>query len=459
MINFCSNMMSYAKHIVLSLILVFIAPFVHAATGPGPAQVSGEITEHVPPALEGSSSPFIIKPVSRITLESFYYPDYANKPYCFENAEGRCLTKKFQEFTDIEGYGKYGNRFSVYYRTQVDQDGQFTLKKAYGVLRTGIWSWEVGKDTVWMGPGYHGSFLLSNNAEGFLLVRVRTEEPFRFPWIFSRLGEFKYDLFRGWSDNSSLLGQRLSWRPVKLLEIGANQVVYIPPGKRFAVYDYPHVFVSSNENVGSQRTDRYNNDQKASVDIALDMPFLDRISPFVTGRVYGEYGGNDFTGFWQQGPDKRGFKFVDIAWLAGLFLTTGDVDFRFEYANQIYPPPWYTELNTRMGQIMGYYMGGMADDLFFETTIRHKPVSIKIFCERERQGVSEGATDFNAPPETKYGFGLTPAYQFERYTFFTNLIYNHYHNVNFSNDPVQFDIHPGTNRDEFIAGLGVAITF
>ncbi len=101
----------------------------------------------------------------------------------------------------------------------------------------------------------------------------------------------------------------------------------------------------------------------------------------------------------------------------------------------------------------------MADDLFFETTIRHRPASIIIFFDRERHCVSEGNLNFNAPPEIKYEVGMTPAYQLGRYTFFTNLIYNYYRNVNFSNDPVLFDIHPGTRRREIIAGLGVEIVF
>lgn len=444
---------------------------------------------------EPDSSSFI-KPVSKLTLQGFYYSDYLKKTYCFENAEGRCLDKEFNPFAAIEGKGRVDDKYYIYYKTELNEDGQLRLKKAYGLMKAGIWSLEAGKDTVWVGPGYHGSLILSNNAEGFLLVRVRTEEPFRLPWLLSYLGEFKYDLFRGWSDNSSILGHRLSWRPMPLLEIGGNQVVYIAPGKNYSISEYPHVFVSSNENSwvsGDQSAPKtFDNDQKASIDIALDMPFLSKITPFINGKLYAEYGGNDSFAAWQK-EDKATFKtmwkrqdtkwvwpigldFLNIGWLAGLFLTTGDVDFRVEYAENYdsYPlfydlydelggnrrhGPWYTHMNTRDGMIMGHQMGNMADDLFFEITLRHNPASLKINFDQERRGFSNGSGNNNNPPETRYQYGLRPSYRFKTYTLFADLIYNHYRNVNFSNDALSVDVHPGTRLDEYIAGLGMEISF
>ncbi len=127
----------------------------------------------------------------------------------------------------------------------------------------------------------------------------------------------------------------------------------MPPGEKFTIFDYPHIFFSSNENVGSQITDRYNNDQKASVDIALEMPSLSKISPFMFGKIYGEWGGNDINAFWQSEDHKwvwpLGFKLMDIGWLAGLFLTTGNVDLRFENTNQIYAHPAVFDIEYAQG--------------------------------------------------------------------------------------------------------------
>jgi hypothetical protein len=376
-----------------------------------------------------------------------------------------------------------------YYKSELNGDGQLRLKKGYGLVKMGIWSFEAGKDTIWIGPGYHGSFLLSNNAEGFNLFRLRTDEPFRLPWIFSHIGEFKYDIFRGFADNFSILGHRLSWRPIPLLELGANQVVYIPPDKHYSIADYPHILFSSGENIGgTQTTNQFNNDQKGSLDIALDMPFLSKVSPFVNGKIYAEYAGNDTYALWQSEDAARmrneplwkklrwpfQFDFLNIAWLTGLYLTTGDVDFRFEYAQNYASYPifydwyaefgpqyrrhgyWYSDLNTNYGMITGHEMGNDADDYYYEITIRHNPGSLKIYYDQERHGLSR---DVSYPPEKRYEYGLRPAYQFKNLVFFADLVYNHYKNVNYSTNPVQYDIHPGTELDEFIAGLGVEINF
>jgi hypothetical protein len=157
-----------------------------------------------------------------------------------------------------------------------------------------------------------------------------------------------------------------------------------------------------------------------------------------------------------------------------LFLTTGDMDFRLEYAQDYASYPlfydyylpstnrrvgvWYTELNTRDGMIMGDNMGNNADDLYFEFTIRFGPAAMKTYFDQQRRGL---APDVTYPPEKKYQYGLRPSYRFESFTLFADMIYNHYRNVNYSTstDPLQIDIHPGTSLDEYIAGLGIEMTF
>jgi len=430
-----------------------------------------------------------VQPVSGITMEGFYYSDRSKQPYCFANAEGRCLQNEFQLLTDIEGKANYSDKFRAYYRAEMNDDGDVRLKKAYGVLRTGILSWEVGKDTVWMGPGYHGSFLLSDNAEGFLLARVKTEEPFRLPWLLSNLGEFKYDLFHGWSQNFKVLGHRLSWRPMPLFEFGANQVVYYASNKHYSLSEYPGVLFSSTDNSGD-RSNPYDNDQKASFDIALDMPFLSAIPPLKTGRIYAEYGGNDSFAAWQN-EDKATFKtmwdrqdtkyvwpigldFLEIGWLAGLFLTTGDVDLRVEYAQNFTSYPlfydlydeynanrrqgnWYTDMNTRDGMITGHHMGNNADDLFFELVYRKNPFTISINYDQERRGISDKNSTTDNPPEYRTQYGLKPSYKIGRYTLFSDLIYIHRRNVDSSSNALNVTVQPGARVDDYIVGIGVSI--
>jgi Capsule assembly protein Wzi len=433
---------------------------------------------------EEAGQRYIIKPVSKITVEDFTY-SYSNNAkgtsYCFENSEGRCIDQPNNAVVTIEGKGKYDDRFYVYYKAERTEEGQLRLKKAYGLLRMGIWSLEYGKDTIWVGPGYHGSFLLSNNAEGYMLVRLRTEEPFRLPWIFSNIGEFKYDIFRGWSENFSILGQTLQWRPMPLLEFGANEVVSIYPGYHFDIDQYPKLFIPQAYAYYDQNGNFITPTKlKSSIDAILDMPFLSKVSPFVTGKLYAEYAGNDSFSYYQSIDRKWvwpfGFDYLNIAWMAGLFLTTGNVDYHFEYRQNYvsYPlfydyytaygvtyarrqGPWYTDpINVRYGMITGDEMGNDADDYYFEITLRHEPGSLKVYYSQERHGLAANVT---YPPEHRYEYGLRPTYKINNVTLFADLIYNHYKNVNYSTDPTLFDIHPGTELDTFIVGLGASIGF
>ena len=101
-------------------------------------------------------------------------------------------------------------------------------------------------------------------------------------------------------------------------------------------------------------------------------------------------------------------------------------------------------------------MGNNSDDYYFEVNIRHNPGSLKIYYDQERHGLSR---DVPYPPEHRYEYGLRPAYQIKNYTLFADLIYNHYKNVNYSTNSLGYDIRPGTELDELIAGLGVEINF
>ncbi len=481
---------SRSRHHVLHFLFPALA-FSLLVAAPGFATPN---TNDVWTAPVSTTTPSLIKPVNSITTEGFFYSASDKAPFYFPNAEGRRLTRQFQLFTDVDGFGHFGNRFSLYYKAEANENGDFTLQKGYGVLRTGILAWEVGKDSIWLGNGYHGSLLLSDNAPDYLLARVRTIEPFRLPWIFSHLGEFKYDFFQGWPQGTPFIGQRISWRPFSLLELGYNQITVITGHKHYKVWQYPHVFVSSHENAsGERKPNDYDNDQMVSLDAALDMPFLRKFTPFTNGRIYAEYGGDDSFAGWQT-EDKETmrklwhhqdtkwiwpipFDFLDVAWMSGLYLTTGNVDFRMEYAQNYTSYPlfydlygywgvnrrdnfWYYNLHYK-DQIMGHEMGPAADDFFTEMIFRHGQWAWKINYDRERRGLTKDGL----PPELEYQYGISPSYRFGRYRVFSDLIYTHYRNVDFNADPLKADnasnfaIRPGTRRDEMVAGLGLEVDF
>ena len=424
-------------------------------------------------ALAGDVVPSInyyFKPITQFSIRNYNYgSDFSNTKYCLENSEGDCLDKRVNFFTEWGGEGGIGKRLSLLYRAQLQDVDRFRFKQASLRLRTGIVSWKVGKDTVWLGHGYHGSLLLSTNAEGFLLFHFKTEDPFRLPWVLSKAGEFKYELFHGWLEDFNLLGHRLSWSPVPLIEFGFNQTVTYAKDRGYQLIEYPRVHFSSTENLGGQ----FDNDQRGSLDLALYMPFLSKLPPLKEGKFYAEYAGEDSYAWWQEEDGKWvwpiGFDYLHTAYMLGLFLTTGQTDFRVEYAQNHRnkplfthingidlggggSPAWYSKIpfvNDRV--FLGHHMGSQADDLFFQMEHRWLPFSIKYFYDIERHGM------FNYPnsPEIRQQFGTTLSYRYMKTDVSANFLINRFKNVDFNPNPLGFDIREGTDRREYVIGFGI----
>lgn len=433
-----------------------------------------------------SLSKFFIEPLSDTKIRLYYFN--TNVPekerYCIENMEGSCLDKGLTSFINFTGQGRINENIVFFYEGQVQASGEVkeaTLKKAYIKLRTGKIAWEFGRDTLWIGHGYHGSFLLSNNAEPFLLFKFDTEEPFRLPFFLSKIGEFKYTLFHGWLDNFNILGHRLSYKPIPLVEIGANQTAVYRTNKGYKITDWPHILFSSEENVPGAY---YNTDQRGSLDIALYMPFLSKIPPLKGGKIYAEYGGEDTFAWWQK-EDKTwygplGFEFLGQGIMLGLFVTTGQTDLRVEYSENYRSYPlffdwykkhginyaskgerWYRDIGfLNDNVIMGHHMGPEAEDLFFELRHRLKNFTIVGFYDRERHHLYKKVDQYHiykTTPEIRNQYGLEVIFQgWKQFELSSQIIYNRYKNVDTDPAPLNINIYEGRSASELITGFSVS---
>jgi len=92
---------------------------------------------------------------------------------------------------------------------------------------------EVGRDEVIWGPGRHGALLLTDNARPLDMVKVSTPSPFRLPWIFKHLGDFKASMLFSWLGtkynlpNAILSGYRIDYRPWYWMDIAFNHLLYM----------------------------------------------------------------------------------------------------------------------------------------------------------------------------------------------------------------------------------------
>jgi hypothetical protein len=254
-----------------------------------------------------------------------------------------------------------------------DTDRNVKLIEAYGKLALGRFEIEVGKDSMWWGPGYHASMLMSNNAEPFKMVKLSTPSPIKLPWILSGLGPFKMVWFLTQLEEDrpiprpNLTGVRINFKPHPAVELGLSRaIIFGGEGRpKYSFGDYLKAFSGNNESL----SDNKDNDQLGGFDASVLLP-VDWLMPAKSVKLYTDWVGEDEAGGL---PIKLGrlygIKFFDI-------FKTGKTDLDIEYANN-HVPGWpnvfYTHGIYKAGytyndRIIGHFMGTDSEDLFFRLT-------------------------------------------------------------------------------------------
>ena len=253
------------------------------------------------------------------------------------------------------------------------EDKGLKLVEGYGKLMLGKFEVEVGKDSMWWGPGYHGSMLMSNNAEPFTMIKLSTPTPISLPWIFQGLGPFKLVWFLTQLEEDrpvpkpNLTGLRVEFKPHPAVELGLSRVVIFEGEGRakYNLVDYWKMWGGSNGSL----TGNKDNDQLGGFDASVLLP-VDWLMPAKTVKLYTDRVGEDEAGGL---PSKwggvYGAKFYDI-------LGTGKTDLDIEYANNYVPKNsdvFYTHSTylagyTYDGRVIGHFMGTDSEDLFFRLT-------------------------------------------------------------------------------------------
>jgi len=216
-------------------------------------------------------------------------------------------------------------------------------------LMLGKFEVEVGKDSMWWGPGYHGSMLMSNNAEPFKMIKLSTPTPVSLPWIFRALGPFKVVWFLTQLEEDrpvprpNLTGVRINFKPHPAVELGLSRaMIFGGEGRpKYSFGDYFKAFSGRNESLSGNKE----NDQLGGFDASVLLP-VDWLMPVKSVKLYTDWVGEDEGGGL---PSKwgclYGIKFFDI-------LKTGKTDLDIEYANDHVsgsPDVFYTHWLYRAG--------------------------------------------------------------------------------------------------------------
>jgi len=354
-------------------------------------------------AAEGPRAPTYFKPVDELILKYHYQTDdpvirsqRAYTPqhtiYPIYNNDGIVYRKHHNFSVEIQGEGRLWNHFSLYYRPILkvfEGEGAYLdLEKGYLKAEVAKIELEVGRDSLWWGPGYHGALLMSNNARPFDLVKLSNHQPFLLPI----LGPFKFNLFLSRLDYGEpfiskplLYGLRLNFKPFPIFELGFSQIaIFEGEGRKSLSFeDYVRILYS-NRNL----TGKLESNQQMAIDFVLRWPNFDKFLPVARSlKFYGEVGAED-TGV---PPDKR-------AYLFGLFINdlflTGKIDLRLEYANILQKfTPWYDHWDyppIYHNRIFGHHAGTRSEDIFIRLTAYLSPkILLGIDFDSEAHGKND----------------------------------------------------------------------
>jgi hypothetical protein len=332
-----------------------------------------------------------IKPVDR-TYAGYIHSDQDGQELNYNNdgdiyEDGSNLRLGLASRAELDWISFYMNpelRYS-------EDDEDLVMKRVYGVLAFRGLELQAGMDSQWWGPGYHGSLLLSNNAQPLTMLKLTNPHPALLPWVFRRLGPFRFVVFAARLEEERTVpepyiwGMRLNFKPSPYVEFGLQRTALLGgEGRPEDIETWWSSFTTSGENDPENDA----GDQRAGVDLKLTMPF--RAQPL---QLYAEVDGEDNA---LDVPSER-------AWLAGLYLPRilgiQRVSLRAEYATTHVsdkPDVWYSHHiyqsgYTYKGRIIGHHMGADSDDVYIELCYSLPELNgwIKLLYDRERHSLSE----------------------------------------------------------------------
>lgn len=243
-------------------------------------------------------------------------------------------------------------------------------------------AFEVGRGSLWWGPGYHGSLLLTDHTFPLDMVRVGSDEPFQLPWILEPLGDWKVNSFLARLERdrdfprANVFGLRLSYLPKSWLELGFTRLTQFNGRGRGS--SFPEAVLDAYFFRGGGEGDRDVNEQVA-VDLRARVPRVPYLIPFPAGlQFYGELASEDR---WETTPNLTRAAFLVGVYIPQVFRK-GTMDLRIEYADTDFtrrtirdniPQIWYNNaiyvsgMRSR-GFPLGHHMGTDAIDFFVRST-------------------------------------------------------------------------------------------
>jgi membrane-associated phospholipid phosphatase len=339
---------------------------------------------------------FQLQPISHLQVRGFG----ARHDSTPENSQGLKLAKSYNITTGFDGYMQFGDFLSgyLYPEFQVDKQGKDgRLVEGYLKLQYSNVALRVGRESVWWGPGYHGSMMFSNNAPPLDQIRIGTAEPFVLPGFLKYLGPTRMEMMYARLEANrdfphTMLGSlRLDITPFPFLELGAARTVQFGGQGRPTLnpLDYVLIQVVSKDALNS----KYNSNTLYTLDATLRLHDVDRVFPLSRDlSLYTELEVDDTCCQGIIWPFKPAYM-VGL-YLPNLFRRDGS-ELRVEWASSTsftYTNGIYTSGVSLDGFPLGHYIGARGQDLYIRSTEKILP-NLQIGSELGYTKV--GSTEFS----------------------------------------------------------------
>jgi Capsule assembly protein Wzi/PAP2 superfamily len=372
------------------------------------------IKQEVPRTLE-------IKPLEHLQFRAGFTSNSATN---LENSNGERLDIGLNGRVTSSSWLEAGGIVAGYIQPEYEigtETNRGQLIEGYVKARGGPVELIVGRESLWWGPGFHGSMLFSNNALAMDMIRLRTANQITLPWVFADLlGPMKFELFfgglekeRAFYPRSKVTGARIDFAPTPWLEVGAaRSIMFDGGGDRADLpwYRYPFVYVHGNKE--GTEGDSSAGDNRWQIDASIRLADVGKYVPISQdAELYFDLGWDDTC---------CGTFYVPIfpggivgLYLPNLFLSP-DTTFRIEFTNttriQFTQGTWQDGYQ-RKGQVISTFVGTKGQDLFVRLTQRLNPqIDVGIEFDWARIGQTQYGLAFGTK-EKKLSFGVDVSYQ------------------------------------------------
>lgn len=226
----------------------------------------------------------------------------ASRDLSWVNSQGLRFQGGANGGATFESRAQIGDLLTFYLQPQFQGNEEFAaarLATAYAKLTLYNLELLVGRESLWWGPGLHGSLIFSNNAPPLDQVRIGVAEPFLLPWVGQWVGPTKLLFFLAQLEErrdhrrAKLAGMRGTITPFSVLELGASYANMFDGDDRprLKVREYPEVLFSLTTSDQVLADPKFRNNILFSLDADLRLRNVNRyFVPARDLRIYGEFG-------------------------------------------------------------------------------------------------------------------------------------------------------------------------